>query len=126
MESFWTCFFCVVAALPLLGTATGVRHMRSRGRRVDVLVAARARARHHAAQFPSWRFSALWRMASCINMATLLVRDGLPIATVGQLHDGSTRLRRCNAVHGLHSTIFFHNFRSCNAAAFLSRRARLA
>ena len=44
MESFWTCFFCVVAALPLLGTATGVRHMRSRGRRVDVLVAARARA----------------------------------------------------------------------------------
>ena len=38
------CFFCVVAALPLLGTATGVRHMRSRGRRVDVLVAARARA----------------------------------------------------------------------------------
>ena len=38
------CFFCVVAALPLLGTATGVRHMRSRGRRVDVLVAALARA----------------------------------------------------------------------------------
>ena len=57
-------------------------------------------------------------MASCINMATLLVRDGLPIATVGQLHDGSTRLRRCNAVHGLHSTTFFHNFRSFNAAAF--------
>ena len=44
-------------------------------------------------------------------MVTLLVRHAPLVAAVGQLHDASTRSRRCKSVHGLHRTILpqLHN-----------------
>ena len=64
---------------------------------------------YHAAQLHlgAWRRASTWRRCSWDT----------PLW--GQLHDVSTRLRRCNAVHGLHSTIFLHNCRSCKCCAAL-------
>ena len=67
---------------------------------------------YHAAQLHlgAWRRASTWRRCSWDT----------PLW--GQLHDVSTRLRRCNAVHGLHSTIFLHKCRSCKCCAALRRR----
>jgi len=44
-------------------------------------------------------------------MVTLLVCHAPLVSAVGQLHDASTRSRRCKSVHGLHRTILpqLHN-----------------
>ena len=69
------------AALPLLGAA--VRHAAcARGPRADVLDAARARARHHASQFPPGSTFQHWRMASYVNMAKPFVSSELRFAAV--------------------------------------------
>ena len=97
----------VAAKLPQLGAAVR-RAACTRGRRADVLDAARARARHRAAQFSPWTFLLLRRMVSCINMATLLLPHGLPIAAACSC---TTCRRVCgdatDVMHGLHSTVFF-------------------
>jgi hypothetical protein len=65
---------------------SGMRHAACNRARPDLPTCSLQLVHVHATTVHNFHL-APWRMVPCINMATLLVGHGLPVAAVGQLHD---------------------------------------